>query len=174
MSNLSSGMSRPQLGFTMIEVLVAMLLLLVGVLGVVASQVKSFQNSREAFYRNQATLIAEDLVDRVRGNPTGLIAGYYDNINFPASPVTGSAPCTAACPPEEVALRDKLEWSRYFVESRTDAIASIPAAKGIASRDALDPDNACGNRIKYDVTVTWLDGSDAGSGSVTVSACLDA
>ncbi|NQD37694.1 type IV pilus modification protein PilV [Permianibacter sp. IMCC34836] len=55
-----------QTGFSMIEILIAVLVLAIGLLGVAALQLASMNGSQEGYARSQATAIAEDLASRVR------------------------------------------------------------------------------------------------------------
>ena len=55
-------------GFSMIEVLIAVLILAVGLLGVAALQLSSLNSGQEGYFRSQATAIAEDFASRVRVN----------------------------------------------------------------------------------------------------------
>ena len=57
---------RSQGGFTLIEVLVAVLVLLVGMLGVVGMQMLSFQANQGAYFRSQAVYIASEILDAMR------------------------------------------------------------------------------------------------------------
>lgn len=66
---------RFQKGLGMIEVLVALLILAIGVLGIASTQIVSLQVNTQSQARSQAVLLAEDLFDRIRANP-GNIAGY--------------------------------------------------------------------------------------------------
>lgn len=54
------------LGFSMIEVLIAVLILAVGLLGVAALQMTSVRSGAEGYLRSQATAIAEDFASRIR------------------------------------------------------------------------------------------------------------
>jgi len=65
-------------GFTLIESLVALLVLSIGLLGVAAMQLASLQANNGAFQRTQATFLAQDIADRMRANRTAAIAGDYD------------------------------------------------------------------------------------------------
>jgi len=58
---------RPKrsLGFTLIEILVALVILSIGLLGIAALQLRSVQNSQASFERSVATLQARDLVERM-------------------------------------------------------------------------------------------------------------
>lgn len=60
--------SRYQQGSGLVEVLVALLLLSVGVMGFIALQVRAASTGNEAFARTQAMAIAQDLAERVRVN----------------------------------------------------------------------------------------------------------
>lgn len=55
-------------GFTLIEALVALLVLSIGLLGVAALQLTSLRNNSNSALRTQATLLAYDIVDRMRAN----------------------------------------------------------------------------------------------------------
>ncbi len=57
-------------GFTLIEVLIAMLVLAVGLLGLAGLQATSLRNNQSAYNRSQATQLAYDLADRMRANFT--------------------------------------------------------------------------------------------------------
>lgn len=164
-----------QHGFTLIEVLVAMLVLLVGLLGVLGMQLDSFQNSRSALYKNQATIIAEDFVDRVRGNAAGLAAGHYDSVLFSATsnlPTAVTCVAEAGCSALQQANVDRYQWARNFVPSHPNYTPALPAAQGQAGVDSLDAGGVCGTSIKYDVLVEWEAVAGDSDGQVRVSACL--
>ena len=55
-------------GFTMIEVLIAMVILAIGLLGLAALQAVGMRNNHSALSRFQATLSAYDMADRMRSN----------------------------------------------------------------------------------------------------------
>lgn len=161
-------------GFTLIEVLVAMLVLLIGLLGIAQLHFSSFQDNRNALYRNQATVIAEDLLDRVRGNPIALASGAYNNVSFTATstaPSTVNCAIAAGCSAADIAVKDRHEWARNFVTSMSDYQASLPAGAGMAGVDGSDSFGACDGNLKYDVTVSWLQ-PDGTRASVGMSACL--
>ncbi len=64
-------------GFTLIEVLVTVLLLSIGLLGLAKLQFWGVKHTGSAYFRTQATLLANELIERVRANPRGLAAGSY-------------------------------------------------------------------------------------------------
>ena len=70
-------------GFTLIEILIALLVLSVGLLGLAAVQFQSLQNSHASYERSMATMQARDLVER-------LWAGICDLYNEDGEIVTGA------------------------------------------------------------------------------------
>jgi type IV pilus assembly protein PilV len=65
-------------GFTFVEALVALLVLSIGLLGVAALQLTSLRSNHSSSLRSQATLLAYDMVDRMRANRTAALTGAYD------------------------------------------------------------------------------------------------
>ena len=91
-------MMKRQTGVGLVEVLVALVLLSIAVLGFVALQIRAITASNEATMNVQATNIARDLAERMRMNRDGL-AGYVAN--------TDTTNCaTAFCSPEDMAKYD--------------------------------------------------------------------
>lgn len=68
-----------QRGASLLEVLVSMAILAIGLLGQAALQVTSLQRNQSALQRSQATLLAYDLVDRMRSSRSATLEGRYDN-----------------------------------------------------------------------------------------------
>lgn len=58
-------------GFTLIEVLVAIVVLATGLLGLAGLQVWGVRNTNNAYLRSQATLLANDMAERMRANAIG-------------------------------------------------------------------------------------------------------
>lgn len=82
---MSSLARSKQNGATLIEVLVAVLVLSVGVLGLTGLQMTSIQANKSAYYRSQATLLASDMADRMRANRTLALGNAYTGVDFPTS-----------------------------------------------------------------------------------------
>lgn len=73
--------SRPtyrQTGFSLIEVLVALLVLSIGLLGLAMLQVTGMKFNSDAYFRTQATILAYDIIDRMRANDDGAKDGSYN------------------------------------------------------------------------------------------------
>ncbi|MEM1141996.1 MAG: type IV pilus modification protein PilV [Pseudomonadota bacterium] len=110
----SPGCSRDT-GFTLIEVVISVLILLVGLLGVVGMQMLSFQTNQGAYFRSQATYVASEILDAMRANPTALAS--YDG-TYPDDGVPPDQGCdgAAGCTPDQAANQDLREWSAHFTD----------------------------------------------------------
>ncbi len=67
--NLPENPSRPQKqqqGFTLIEVLVAVVVLSIGLLGLAGLQTTGLRNNQSAYYASQAAIYANDIFERMR------------------------------------------------------------------------------------------------------------
>lgn len=135
-------------GFTLIEVLVAVVVLAIGLLGLASLQVFGLRNNHSAYMRSQATLLAYDMADRMRANPVGLNNGKY---NKPAA--TAHPPCltTTGCSPTEMAEQDMREWTNTLT-------GQLPRGTGIVCIDSTPDDG----------TATATAASCDGSGNVYV------
>lgn len=66
---------RRQSGITLIEVLVATVILAGGLLGAAAVQLNALKHTDSALMTTQASFIAYDMLDRIRANPAADYAG---------------------------------------------------------------------------------------------------
>ena len=91
----------------MLELLIAMLVVGVGVLGVTGLGALSLQHGRAAAAQANAVLLAYDLMERIRANPAGLAEGAYARPgDVPASPDCAAGPCA----PQQTAAFDLSAW----------------------------------------------------------------
>ena len=68
-----------QTGSSLLEVLVAVVILAFGLLGLAGLQISSVKSSHSAYLRSQATLLAYDMADRMRVAREAAILGRFDN-----------------------------------------------------------------------------------------------
>ena len=61
---------RRQRGFSLVEVLIALVIMSVGMLGIAGLYVQSMQAGRTSMFRHHAVTLAGDVADRIRANPT--------------------------------------------------------------------------------------------------------
>ena len=106
-------------GFGLIEVLVAFLILLVGLLGMAGLQATALKNNHNAYLRSQAIILAQDIMDRMRANKPAALAGDYAR-NF--DDATPTQTCTASCSTSNMALSDQREW--------VNALSQLPSGDG--------------------------------------------
>lgn len=98
-------------GFSMIELLVAVLVMGIGVLGITGLQMVSLQNNRAALLRAEATQLAYDMMDRVRANPAGAPAGAaYDGLDLDDAPAGGVDCVAGACTAAQMVTFDQSLW----------------------------------------------------------------
>lgn len=111
-------------GFTLIEVMVAVIVLSIGLLGLAALQTTGLRNNHSAYYRSQATFLAYDIADRMRANRAAAIAGNYDLV-LSATPSGGST----------LAAADQVEWidSLGTILPGGDGSIAVNSASGAAT-----------------------------------------
>lgn len=68
--NQTHGTKSKNKGFTLLEVMISVFVLAVGLLGLANLQMLSLKNNHSAQYRTSATVIAYDIIDRMRLNRT--------------------------------------------------------------------------------------------------------
>ncbi len=84
-SNQIHGAKPSMQGFTLLEVLVAIVVLSIGLLGLAGLMVSSLKNSHSAYQRTQVTWLAYDALDRMRANRQVALAQGY-NLALGAAP----------------------------------------------------------------------------------------
>jgi len=99
---------KPQRGFSMIELLVAVLVMGIGVLGITGLQMVSLQNNRGALVRAEAVQLAYDMLDRIRANPAPGV--NYGGLNLATPPVAAPNCHANACTAAEMVTFDQTVW----------------------------------------------------------------
>jgi type IV pilus assembly protein PilV len=142
-----SARSGEQHGVGMVEVLVALLVMSIGVLGYAGLQLRALNSSGDAFIRSQAMAIAQDAVERIAANRSG-VATYSTAANWPAQ-VQGEKPgnwtecMDALCGSAQMAQWDidQLAWMAgdLLPGGRIDAVA-CQASSALCVRVAWNND----------------------------------
>lgn len=135
---------RPgQSGFTMVEALVALIVLAIGLLGIAALLLKSLQSGRTATYRTQAVNLAADLADRIRANRT---AGAAYATLF-ADVEVGEPDCetTGGCTAGELASTDLSRWKASLAQLLPNGQGQVAVVAPVAP----------GEPTNYTITVRW-------------------
>jgi len=69
-------------GLSLLEILVTVVVLSIGLLGIAGMQAFGMRYSHDSYARSQATILANELIERMHANPDGVEAGaYWDAIN---------------------------------------------------------------------------------------------
>lgn len=124
-------------GVTLVEVLVSMLLMALGILAMAAQQASSIKHAKTSEARALASLLANDLADRMRANrnPTGDMVAYQMKTassaptSEPAAPdkvckgVTGTAP--NICSHADMAAFDLAEWRQALFHQLPQGTAYV-------------------------------------------------
>lgn len=113
----------PMRGFSLLEVLIALLIFSLGLLGMAGLMVVSVKTNQSAYLRTQASFLAQSMADRMRAN----IAHVNDYNDTYSEATAGTDPCAAGatCAPAAIVERDKALWSRQLADSLPNAGAEI-------------------------------------------------
>lgn len=128
-------------GFTLVEVLIAVLVLSLGLLGMAGLQATSLKNNQSAYNRGLATQLAYDIADRMRANRAGLAA--YTAIPPTAAQAKPNCLNLTGCTPANMAENDLFEWNRSLASLLPSAIGAIAVAGST-----------------FTVTINWDDNRD--------------
>ncbi len=162
MGNKSTFLNQRQQGFGMIEILVSILVLAVGFLGIAALQTQSLRFNHEAYLRTQATVLANDIADRMRANRSLAITSSSYKFAFTDVPLASVTSCEAnPCSPGNIAAYDFAQW-------RANIASSLPNGKGSVTPDALVTGQTWREyviQIQYDSVST----DSASSGPTTIT-----
>ena len=144
-------------GYTLMEVLISMVILAIGLFGLATLQTVSMRANNSAYQRSIASMLAYDMLDRMRINYKGARENQYSNGVTPnpaqwdnASVSTPLKNCVSgdACNSAELADFDIWEWTTkdYKLQQLPDAAAKITTLS-INS----------GNALNITIKITWSD-----------------
>ncbi len=160
MSQLLASMNNKTRGFTLLEVLVALTVLSIGLLGIAGMQLFSLKSSQDSSLRTHATYIAYGIIDKMRANRVQALAGTYD-IALSTGP-SGAQNCYSnICNPTQLAAFELNLWKCELGSYATDPICTaipfnvtpaLPIGNGSVALDAVN------NQIT--VRVIWRDSAN--------------
>ncbi len=143
-----------QSGVSMVESLVALLVLSIGLLGIAGLFVDNVKNSRTALLRTQAINLVSDMADRIRANSSAQDA--YDTATY------GGAPAKHACAPDNAAGGGNCSIAELAEDDLGRWVEAVRATlPGTAAADAAmveyNPPVNPGQPEQYVITVRWLE-----------------
>ncbi len=154
MQNQISVSNRLQRGVSLLESLVAILVMALGVLGILGIQMRTLADTQTGVRRAQAIKLIEDLSERIRTNPDGLgnLSAYVST--WATTP--SSASCSGSgCDPAQLAARDLYIW-------KTNVQSTLPL--GDAAIFLSSAETTAGDRRQLGVMIGWRENERAREG----------
>lgn len=156
-------MTRRQGGFTLLEILIAIVIFSIGLLGIAGLQVAGMRFTHGSQLRSIAVAQAETMSDLMRANEFAVQSGYYNvqgNMPTSASPNCAAAVCNA----QQRATYDLVAWNQRVVGAPLQANADVlPSGAGVVCRDSTPNDGdstawACDNTGEvYAIKIQWVE-----------------
>lgn len=135
---------RSAAGFSLLEILIAVVVLSIGVLGMASLQFASLRSNQQSYQRSQATALVSSLLDRMRANQAVAATGAYA-LAVSTTPTAVTTDCaTVSCTPAQLAVYDLSTWHTTLTQTLPSATASITCS--------VTPCRAGATQI---VTVLW-------------------
>ena len=129
--------ARQHRGFSLIEVLIALIILSVGMLGIAGLYVQSMQAGRTSMFRHNAVTLAGDIADRIRSNPSAG-AAYTAAAGADNNCIDGGVNCT----PAQMAAQDIQLWQEQADSSLPNGEVTVAFDNGVVPPS-------------YQITVGW-------------------
>jgi len=181
--------SVAQSGFTMIEVLITFVVLVIGLLGLIGLQARTQQAELESYQRGQALVLLQDILDRMNAHRLDAKGGFYTTGT--STPLGGGGAltdCSTLTAPNLNSKRDLCEWGNLLkgaaevatggtcdASSGAKCIGAMLDARGCITYDAGSelPDSSgtaiAGTGI-HTVTIAWQ-GVSAGATALSTNLC---
>ena len=148
-----------QRGFTLLEVLIAVVILSVGLLGLAALQATSLKSNHHSLIRSQIAILSYDMIDRMRANMPAVTLGEY---NLPTSTQNTNCTTVTGCTPLQMADHNYFEWSTLIARA-------LPGGQGVVCLDGGDgaiddgtsaADHKCAGGTEFVVKLWWNEDGD--------------
>jgi len=162
-SQMRRQSSAHECGFSLVEVLVAVVIVSIGLLGVGELTLTGLREGAAALTRTQAVYLISDMIERIRANPDA--ADAYDCATYVSAPAErGCAPSGAPaiqCTARELAEDDLARWQSLA----RDTLPLMGAGAGAGACNANVSYLAATSNAepaRYRVELSWYQpGSDA-------------
>ena len=140
---------RKARGFSLVEVLIALVVMSVGMLGIAGLYVHSMQAGRTSMFRHHAVTLAGDVADRIRANPRAgavyALAGANNNC------IAAGIDCSAA----EMAANDIFLWDLQAAQTLPNGDVAV-----VFDNAVIPP--------TYQITVSWTEPGEVMNYTVTI------
>jgi type IV pilus assembly protein PilV len=155
-----------QVGSTLLEVLIAILILSFGLLGLAGLTVASQRYVKMAQFQSIGVQLAAELGERMRGNISGFESGGYTKTRVYSTDAVSVPPCASTpCSAADLAAIDLAQWTKALRQR-------LPGGDGFVQRDAVnllatdiwilwsDPDSTVGSRDDADASLSVAGAND--------------
>ena len=132
-------------GVGMVEVLVALVVIGIGMLGIAALYVTALQAKTTSLSRLKAITLANDMADRIRGNRLAATA-YDTSVTTPANKQCADTTAVAVdCVASDMAANDLFQWQSAITSSLPGSpSSSVSVVANTSSSPAI-----------YTITINW-------------------
>ena len=149
--------SNRERGFSLLEVLIALLVLSVGLLGIAGLQTVSLKFNHQSYERTQATVLISEMIEKITSNPVATRSGIFNNVDD-ATPALSYASsygsCPTSCTATELANFDLFRWKSAIEDPRRLAQGTGEITRVITP--LAGPTGAATQHV-FNITVTWVE-----------------
>jgi len=157
-------------GFSLLEIMIAVLVFSIGLLGTAALTASSVKSNNVAYLRSQANFLTANMADRMAANHLPVWANAFDGTFNEATTITRDCDATSPCTEDERALRDAQQWGQMvgtLLPNGVGTIACTPGARP-AGGGRPAPNGPCV------ITVQWSEQTELeADGTLTQSFILN-
>ncbi len=155
-------------GFTLIEVMIAVVVFSFGLLGVAGIMTVSVRNNHNGYVRSQATMLAQSIVDSMSKNKWSVWKNQYDGTFTGLADVSASCPA-AGCSCAQVATRDTTLWGNMLTQTLPNGSGTISCAQSAGTTSAGVYQCQSSTTAPYQglctITITWNESNQTSSAS---------
>ncbi len=164
-----------QRGISLIESMVAIVVMALGILGIVGVQLRTLSDTQTGVRRAQAIHLIEDLSERIKVNPNALlnIGGY--EMAWSTNP-TGAPDCKAtACTTADIIEYDLQEWKRLVNNTLAPQANTAAAATALTDATIFIPadETVASNRRQLGVMIRWRENERSTSDDYRTTMSLE-
>ena len=148
-----SRLQTRQQGFSLVEVLIALIIMSVGMLGIAGLYVQSLQAGRTSMFRHHAVTLAGDVADRIRANPRAGAAYAGAGVNNSCH--------TATCTETTMAENDIFLWQRQATDT-------LPGVAGLPNNGVTVTHDGTVVPAQYTITISWIEPGETPSYTISI------
>lgn len=158
---------RKESGFSMLEILVSVIIIMSGVLGIAGMQLLSINNTEVARYQSLAALLASSMGAEIQGNVaywgTAATNITVNGAAITGIPISGTSCLNAVCTPTQLAAYDLQNWGQAMAGTPTMP-GALPGGSGTIACAVIPAPTVC------TLTLNWSEKTVASLGTPTGSS----